>query len=596
MATPAWLMLASSFLCTAFGGGMQAISVLAWLQPLALLRFFSLADISQGPWSRQLAIISGAVAVQAIGSTIAFAGMFNDPDFTPAGVLTVSCVAAALWAAFVWPFIADSVFRDTYRMAWAAQPFVFPVLWTAMWHILGAVSPIGTIGSPAYSQLALRPLVLSAGLFGLDGIVFAVSWAAAVAHEALVYSPPDERASYSPCRQEPKDGDLEGGQKPPRGAAAAAAAVGFRPVAPNGEGKGLAEDEVPPGRHALAGPGGGGAHAMACGAFVGLLLLYGGLREVVFSPSFYQRGIAATIRPTVAVSCILSQYDADFGRSGGEPPEIAAAPGGAESLLWARTRERVAAGDSIVLWSETAVYVEGDEGEARLLRRAREAVRHRPARPQWAPPGSIRAEGPYLGVTYLKLLEGAAAGEPGSYVNAFALVLPDGSVALSLNKSHPVPFVEDSLQAGEAVLRSVPTPLGRMAAAICFDLEFASFLQQSGRQGVDIMLQPSWTWGPIGGLETESDAVRAVENGFTLFRCSSNGMSGIVSPLYRFESWREGLSSGVHVSELALTPHLWTFYPHGGFVFGYIVVIAALIFAFTAFLPLWRVRRATSLM
>lgn len=193
-----------------------------------------------------------------------------------------------------------------------------------------------------------------------------------------------------------------------------------------------------------------------------------------------------------------------------------------------------------------------------------------------------------MGAARRQLLEGATAGEPGSYVNSFALVLPDGTVGLALNKSHPVPFVEGAVKAGEKVLRSAATPLGRLAAAVCFDLAFASFMRQSGRQGVDVLLQPSWTWGPIGALEFESDAVRAVENGFTLFRCSSDGVSGTVSPLYRFDSWREGLSAGVLVSELPLRPHLWTPYPHGGFLFGHAVVVAALVLMSAAFLPLWR--------
>ncbi len=55
---------------------------------------------------------------------------------------------------------------------------------------------------------------------------------------------------------------------------------------------------------------------------------------------------------------------------------------------------------------------------------------------------------------------------------------------------------------------------------------------------VDIMVQPSWTWGPVGPLEFDTDAFRAVENGFTLLRCSSVGVSGVVSPFYRVLEYR----------------------------------------------------------
>lgn len=41
------------------------------------------------------------------------------------------------------------------------------------------------------------------------------------------------------------------------------------------------------------------------------------------------------------------------------------------------------------------------------------------------------------------------------------------------------------------------------------------------------MLQPAWTWGPIAEYLFYGDAYRAVENGFTLFRCGSGGYSGV---------------------------------------------------------------------
>ena len=48
---------------------------------------------------------------------------------------------------------------------------------------------------------------------------------------------------------------------------------------------------------------------------------------------------------------------------------------------------------------------------------------------------------------------------------------------------------------------------------------------------VDLVLQPSWTWGAILSRHMEGDAVRAVENGFSMLRCSSQGESGVVSLL-----------------------------------------------------------------
>jgi predicted amidohydrolase len=35
---------------------------------------------------------------------------------------------------------------------------------------------------------------------------------------------------------------------------------------------------------------------------------------------------------------------------------------------------------------------------------------------------------------------------------------------------------------------------GRVGAAICFDLDHPTFIQQASSKGVDLLLQPSETW------------------------------------------------------------------------------------------------------
>ena len=73
--------------------------------------------------------------------------------------------------------------------------------------------------------------------------------------------------------------------------------------------------------------------------------------------------------------------------------------------------------------------------------------------------------------------------------------------------------------AGPAHLPVAVTPYGRLSGAICFDLDHPSYVRAAGAHRADLMLQPSWTWGSIGPRHFASDMLRAVENGFTLFRC-----------------------------------------------------------------------------
>lgn len=92
----------------------------------------------------------------------------------------------------------------------------------------------------------------------------------------------------------------------------------------------------------------------------------------------------------------------------------------------------------------------------------------------------------YVGVSYLKSLPGDDLS-----TNHFALVSsdPDPAVAQPLwnyRKAFPVPLVEADVRAGPADLpvhrsQSLGLTLG---GAICFDLDFPSYILQAGRKKV----------------------------------------------------------------------------------------------------------------
>ncbi len=66
-------------------------------------------------------------------------------------------------------------------------------------------------------------------------------------------------------------------------------------------------------------------------------------------------------------------------------------------------------------------------------------------------------------------------------------------------------------------------PLGHVGAAICFDFDFPAFIAAAAR-GADLLLQPGADWGPLGLLHSEMGAMRAIENGITVFRCASGSV------------------------------------------------------------------------
>ncbi|CAI7823429.1 unnamed protein product [Closterium sp. NIES-54] len=197
-----------------------------------------------------------------------------------------------------------------------------------------------------------------------------------------------------------------------------------------------------------------------------------------------------------------------------------------------QTQQRASAGDALILWSETPIILLYDHEEAKLLAdlaaiaTAARANRTAAAAGEAAAPSTL---GPYLGASYIKLITFV----PEIFINTFVLIDPSGAPILHYNKSHLFPSVEDDVLPGSGYLPVVDTELGRMSVAICLDMQFPALIRQAGRQGVDILLEPSWSWGATGHLLSDGDTVRAAENGLTLLRCCSVGVSGIVSPHYR---------------------------------------------------------------
>ena len=57
---------------------------------------------------------------------------------------------------------------------------------------------------------------------------------------------------------------------------------------------------------------------------------------------------------------------------------------------------------------------------------------------------------------------------------------------------------------------------------------------------------------------------RAVENGFTLFKCSLNGMSGAVDPYGRTLASKPTTWGEVYTAQIPVQKHVWTLYAHGG--------------------------------
>lgn len=164
--------------------------------------------------------------------------------------------------------------------------------------------------------------------------------------------------------------------------------------------------------------------------------------------------------------------------------------------LIANTRQAARAGAKLVVWSENAAVTRAADMPALLARIGTVA----------------REQHIYLD---------AAVNVP--FVrDETHLFGPDGRELWTYRKARPIPGLE-VYAPGDGKVPVVDTPFGRIANVICYDADFPALLK-----GVDadILLVPGGDWPEMGRVHTLRMArLRAIENGFALFRQDYNGLS-----------------------------------------------------------------------
>ena len=174
--------------------------------------------------------------------------------------------------------------------------------------------------------------------------------------------------------------------------------------------------------------------------------------------------------------------------------------------LLARSRREGRAGARVVVWGECGAQLLLED-EPALISRGRNLARE---------------ESIYLGMALATL-------EPGAdkpVTNKFVLVDPSGAVVWDYVKSVPVPGPEAAIsRRGDGVIPTVETEYGKLAGAICYDMDFPALVRQAGRADVDVMLVPAHDWRELGDLHADLAVFRAVENGFSLFRPDNDAIS-----------------------------------------------------------------------
>jgi apolipoprotein N-acyltransferase len=228
-----------------------------------------------------------------------------------------------------------------------------------------------------------------------------------------------------------------------------------------------------------------------------LLLVFGGLRLALFPPE----------SSTVRVASITGTNKNLSRKKTPSPPDKASLRKEMARIqegLIQRSREAAEAGASIILWQEGAAPLFKGEEEY-LYEKAAELARTK-------------------NVSLLMALSARPGNFPKELIeNKVVLIDSNGEINFEYKKAKPVP--------GERVVRGdgkVPvhdTPFGRVAAVICFDMDFPTLIRQAGNAAADILLVPARDWKAIDPMHTRMAVFRAVENGFSMVRSTGKGLS-----------------------------------------------------------------------
>lgn len=161
--------------------------------------------------------------------------------------------------------------------------------------------------------------------------------------------------------------------------------------------------------------------------------------------------------------------------------------------------------------------------------------------------------------------------------NKAVLLTANGEVAWEYVKSALVPGMQEI--PGNWILPTHDSDVGKLGAAICYDMDFTHLIHQAGADGVELMLVPAWDWPAINPLHAEMAVYRAIENGFSLVRSTAQGTSIAVDSYGRVFSRMDEFTSDddVMVAQVPVRS-TWTLYSMTGDLFAWLCS-AALVLA-----------------
>ncbi|CAO3676951.1 unnamed protein product [Umbelopsis ramanniana] len=509
------LLLLIIFVLSIFGVGYQSIPIFTWILFPVTIYY------SRSAWSNLLPLY----IVNVFGNVLALLAVFNldpTPGYADVGLLigiaaAINILVIICYAIDHWAYNSKSSLLRIYT---------FPFLWAGAWNLLAWYSPLGDFFTFSQAGMIWNSFRQIASFGGRAMLDFLIAWFGTVVVETLIEGNEDRvqglEYGYGECDDvvnKPTENEDSPRNDPEhaheRQPSKSKLRTIFSPL------------------------------SIYCFIFA-LLLAYGGGQVSIIKGSFYQTSYANYItRDVVRAGCVIGNTD-------GTGYSLT------DRQYWFdQTAQLANDGAKLVLWSEETYQTNDGLDEQQFLSQASSVASNH----------SI-----YLALSYINNI-----GD--TFENLMTLIAPNGTVLRRYNKAHPVVGVEDQ-PAGPNVLQYVDTPdFGRIGLGICFDYNFPSLIDQAGQNQVDLMLQASWTWGPIGTFHARGNSLRAIENGFTMLRCGSQGMSGVFTATSDspYQQQFATLSNQTLIFQLPRLPYTRTTYTVFRGAFGWICLAIGLL-------------------
>lgn len=441
-----YLVLAT--LLGAFVGSKWNVPLAAWLAPIFLVRFLR----SQSSQSIRRGFLL-AWLLKSLAGYVALKGFVPLPDPFFFGFIFVLMLSDLV------PYLADRIMAP--RLGGLLGTLVLPTA-TVSWAYFNAlISPYGSWGAVAYTQVENLGLLQSVSVLGMWGIFFLIYWSASMVNWMWEQGVATEQTEWGALR---------------RGV------------------------------------------MLYVGILAGLLLL-GEARLAFSAPTVETVRVAAIVpsnQPLQDLS-MLPRLITGEPVSDAEIEHLRIESASLNDDLFQLTQREAQNGAKLIFWPEASGFILADEQEA-LIARAQELARQ---------------EQIYLGMG-LGIVH-PNAGE--RHENKLVLIDPTGQVSWQYDKSKPVAFGEEPFFVrGDGQMPILDTPYGRIAGAICHDMDHHEFILQAGDANVDLLFIPTGDWEEIARMHLNMTIMRAVEHGITIVRPTRGGISAAIDPQGRLIS------------------------------------------------------------